>query len=332
MWNLRSSIACSTLVLLGAFCAGCGEKSQQPSERSAEASEPERQDGMTAVEIMQKVVAVYREADSYMDNAEYAEHFIRPTDGVMRQTAPTTLSVRLQRPNRFLITHMRTIIDAPPQGAIVASDGSRLEAVVTNLAPQRLRVDAPEVATLQTVAPDPILREALFPGPIPDIFPQLALLLPDGEKAPWPLEDPRALVLLPPKKIKTPSQDAIDCYRVQLRTDEGPQVMWIHKETFVFLRIEIANEKIQKHLYPDQEFTEFTWQFNFFDVAVDITTSKDMFRLPSLEGQDEEEMVDAFRQPPAEPEGEANPPEATEGAEQPADSEPSTDEAEQQEE
>ncbi|MCO6042807.1 hypothetical protein NG895_02700 [Aeoliella sp. ICT_H6.2] len=320
MRKLGTLLACSCLVLLAVLCIGCEGEPAQPGKKAEPTSEPERQDGMTAVEIMQKMVAVYREADSYLDNAEYAEHFILPEDGVKRQTPPTTFAVRLQRPNRFLITRLRTMMDGPPQGALVGSDGTTLEAVVTQLEPQRLRVDAPEVATLKTVAPDPVLREALFPGPIPDVFPQLALLLSEEEQAPWPLEAPRALVLLPPKKLDSSSKEAAECYRVQLRTDQGPQVCWIHKETFVLLRIEIANKKMQKHLYPNQEFTEFTWQFNFYDVAIDVETTKEMFRLaPAEDGQ--EEIVEAFREPETQPESppeesSADPQEETEPSEQ----------------
>lgn len=304
MRKLSSTLTCSTLVLLSAIGVGCGGNSTAPAEKAENAEparEPERQDGMTAAEIMEKMVAAYREADTYLDNAEYGEHFILPNDGVMQQGPSVMVTVMLNRPNRFRIVREAARLDGPSERVESVSDGTKLQATVSRLPEQRLSLPAPEVATLESVAPDPLLREELFPAPVQDMFPQLALLLSAEDEKPWPLQATAGLVLLPQKELRREHGSNAMCYRVQMQTTMGPQICWVEKETFLLRRIEITNDELREHLYPNQKFTEFSWQFNFDDATFDAQIDKAGFRLPPAEG-DDVQVVEAFVEEKPKPE------------------------------
>lgn len=282
----------ASVLLLAAGCSGGNATTQPPADARAESpDEPSRQDGMTALEIVEKMLAVYREAEVYADNAEYAEHFEFAQDGVARQGLPMTVAVMLKRPDRFRLLRMRQRPDGTTAAAVVTCDGDKLRAQVSSFEPQLLELPAPDVLTPDSIAPDPLLREAMFPVPLQDVFPQLALLLAGEDQSPWVLEAKNRLVLLPPKKISPPGEDDVDCYRVQMPTSAGPQVCFIQKEKFLLRRIEIQNEELQKEMYPDHEFNSFRWQFDFYDIALDAQLPKQLFQLTPGE---KAEVVDAF--------------------------------------
>lgn len=323
MWQLNLKPSWGAIVLLAAVCMGCSGGSTEPAEKTEPVRAPERQDGMTAGEIMEKMVATYREADTYMDNAEYGEHFILPDDGVMQQGPSVMVTVMLNRPNRFRIVREAARLDGPSERVESVSDGTKLEATVSRLPEQRLSVPAPEVATLESVAPDPVLREELFPAPVQDMFPQLALLLAADDQKPWPLQAPAGLVLLPQKQLRREHGRNAMCYRVRMPTTMGPQICWIEKDTFLLRRIEITNDELREHLYPNQEFTEFSWQFNFDDATFDAQITKSGFRLPPIEGSDVE-VVEALVEEESKPEDGP----AIESP--PVDEQPDTDDTEQE--
>ncbi len=252
---------------------------------------------MTAEDIMAKMVSAYRDARVYLDNAEYGEHFVLAADGVQRQGPPLSVSVLLKRPNQFRITRVEPRADGNPDAAVVACDGEKLEAMIARLEPQRLSLPAPKVATLGTIAPDPLLRKALFPVPIQDMFPQLALLLADESETPWPLAAPSGLLLLPAKDIHSSGSPPVPCYRVRMQTTMGPQICWIEKETFLLLRMELPSEELRKQRYPDHEFTSFNWRFDFYDATLDVQLPTKTFRLESSDGDPAPEVVTAFHEP-----------------------------------
>lgn len=271
------------LVWLLPGLAGCGnavvDSASHLNPEAQTSPQPERQDGMTALEIVEKMLAVYGQTDTYVDNAEYAEHFVFKQDGVARQGLPMTVAVMLKRPDRFRLLRLRQLPDGSTAAAVVTCDGEKLQAQVSSLEPQLLELPAPDSLTLESIAPDPLLAEALFPVPLRDVFPQLELLLAGEGETPWVLEAKNRLVLLPPKKISPPGEGDVDCYRVQMPTSAGPQVCFIQKEQFLLRRIEIQNEALQKEMYPDHEFHSFRWQFDFYDIALDPQLPKALFQI-----------------------------------------------------
>lgn len=51
------------------------------------------------------------------------------------------------------------------------------------------------------------------------------------------------------------------------------------KESFLLLRVEIPAEKLRERLYPNQEFLQFAFRFDFFNVTLDTRLPKEVFRL-----------------------------------------------------
>ncbi len=289
-----AALSCALAGMLGCDSTG----SVQPDESPA-ANEQRPQKDMTAADIMGKMVAAYRDADAYFDNAVYGEHFVLAADGVKRQGLPVSVSVRWKRPNQFRITRVEVRPDGQPHAAIVACDGDKLEAMLSQLEPQRLSLPAPSVATRKTIAPDPLLRQVLFPVPLQDMFPQLALLLADGEQPAWPLAAPDSLELLPQENLRKDGSEPAPCYRIQMQTTAGPQICWIDKRCFLLLRIELPGEELRKQLYPDHDFLEFCWRFDFFDATSNPPLPNEAFRLDSDEELPPSELVDAFSEPPS---------------------------------
>lgn len=285
-------LAAWLLLVTGMGCSGTAVEAPQQ-----QAEEP-RQQGMTAAEIMEKMVATYRDADSYIDNAEYGSHFVLANDGVQRQGLPISVSVLLERPNRFRITRVEQQLDGTAESVMVVSDGDTLEARIDSLAPQKLSLPAPEQATLNSVAPDPLLREALFPVAVQDIFPQLALLLADQEHPAWPLQAVRGLSLLPAKAIESSGGESRECFRVQVSTTAGPQICWIDQQTFLLLRIEIPSEQLAKQNFPNQEFANYSMRFDFYDVALGVQVRKGDFQLQDS-GEEQPQLVEQFTKPAA---------------------------------
>jgi hypothetical protein len=296
-------VVAATLSLMVTTAAGCSSPSSDSPTADVGSPEPPRQDGLTAAEIMNKMVAVYRDADVYVDNAEYGEHFVLAGDGVQRQGPPLTVSVLFKRPNQFRITRVEPRSDGEVDAAVVACDGEKLEARISRLEPQRLSLPAPEEATLDTIAPDPLLKQGLFPVPVQDMFPQLALLLADKERTPWPLEGGDHLTLLAPKEIRARGASPLPCYRVQMQTTMGPQICWIDKQKFLLLRIELPSEELRKRIYPNHEFTSFSWRFDFYDATLDVPIPRTTFRLEADSEAPEAVLVTAFQELPAKDSG-----------------------------
>lgn len=280
------------LSLLAAY--GCG--GEPPPEVAKPAPQQQaQQDGMTAEQIVRRMVEIYHETSVYADEAEYAAHFVDASDGVERQGLPVTVSVLLQRPNRFRIARVEPQQDNKFSAAVVASDGEQLEGAISEQEPQRLRLPAPQEVTLDNLAPDPVLEKALFPVPVQDMFPQLAMLLSDEEHPAWPLAARNNLVLLPAKQIRPRGGQSLACYRVQMQTTEGPQICWIQKDSFHLLRIEIPAEKLRQQLYPNQKFIRFAFRFDFFSVTLDTQLPREVFQLDGPPDGSEPQLVTKFR-------------------------------------
>ncbi len=287
-----------TILIAGvafATCPGCGPASKVDSPDREAAS---AQNGPTAVEVIEKMVAVYREVETYMDNAEYGQHFVRADDGIQRQGPPTMVSVLFERPDRFRITRHEPKQDGQDQRTLVVSNGEKLQATITALYPQQLELPAPETATIEKVAPDPLLHKVLFPVPVADIFPQLNLLLAPDAKRTWLPAERDSLVMLPSKDFQPRDADPRSCFLVKIPTTAGPQIAWIDQETYLLLRIELPSEEVRKKLYPDTEFSSFAFRFDFYDALAGVTLPDEAFQLS--ENEQGTEIVSQFHDLPPE--------------------------------
>ena len=295
----------AAILVLSGLATGC--QPPAPAEQSANSPDDDTPqaitsvDGMSAVDILQKLVAAYRNTNTYMDNGQFGTHFAFREDGVQRQGMPVTLSLLLQKPNQYRITRIEPQLDGEQVAAVVVSDGKTLEGSISTLEPQRLQLPAPEVLALDaTLVPDPTLRAALFPRPARDIFPQLELLLTPEGKTPWLLETPDELLLLEPKDLVRDDEPTVPCYRVRVATAAGPHTCWIDKSNFALLRIDIENDELAAQVYPGQDFLKFEWRFEFFNVAFDSNMPDEVFHLQPTVEEAKLEVVEAFPRPATE--------------------------------
>ncbi len=78
----------------------------------------------------------------------------------------------------------------------------------------------------------------------------------------------------------------------------GPQICWIDKQSFLLSRIELPSEELRKRIYPNHEFTSFSWRFDFFDATIEARMPSKVFRLENDNLQPRQELVTAFQHQP----------------------------------
>lgn len=313
----RSSllVAITRLLLLAVVAtSGCRKSESTPSSDGTSREEVTRYDGLTAAEVIHKMAEVYRNATSYSDRAEYAEHFTDAARGVLEQTEPHTLAVKLVRPNRFLVTREVPAMEGTLQRIRIASDGKRLVGEVSDLSPQVLEIDAPAETSPESIAPDPQLRSALLPVPMENLYPQLSLLLGTESAPSWPAVASDRLEMLPPKMLERKSQPSVDCYRVRIATPLGAYIYWVDRHSHLLHRLELPSDEVRKLLFADRNLGSYQLIIDFYDVKIDANIPEEEFR---LDIPAEAELVTELTQPAstelAPPSGpELEPPEGTE--------------------
>lgn len=279
------------LILITAV-AGCGRPDSTSRNEGQNVDAATEYDGLTAAKVVAKMVDTYRNATSYMDNAEYAEHYSDAKRGVPQQTHPHVTSVLLQRPNRFRITRFVPAVEGPPELATVVCDGKRLLADVSDLGPQVLDIEAPTEMTFESIAPDPLLRSAMFPVPIENLYPQLDLLLAEESTTPWPATVSGRLEMLPPSGLERKGHPAVECFRVRLPAALGAYVYWIDRKSFLLHRLELPSDEVRKLHYADRDLGSYQLVIDFYDVAIDVDVPNSAFAMEVPEGAERVEKLE----------------------------------------
>mgnify|MGYP002622978103 CR=1 FL=1 len=199
-----------------------GTDASQPS-----ATAPQWHD---ARELLERMAAAYRAAESYADNGQGRLRLQRDGE-LINETFP--FAVVFERPNRLRVQCYN---------GVYLCDGERVRASVSQLPGQVLDTPAPDVVAIDSVFHDETLAVALGGGGagIAGIAPQLSLLLTEDfvGTVTQTGEEPR---LLTPEKI-----GSTVCERVRISRPDGALVLWIDRQTLVLRRIE----------YPTIELTE----------------------------------------------------------------------------
>jgi thiol-disulfide isomerase/thioredoxin len=204
-----------------------GGTSATSTAASSGGSTARRPEPANADEVLQRMAAAYRQANSYADHGQIRLMFQRDGEKV---DEVADFSVALQRPDRFRLQCY--------QGAMV-SDGKTLWASIAELPDQVLVTDAPPQLTLDAIYFEPTLTSVLTEG-VAGAAIQMSLLLSDDALDPI-LADTQPPRLLDPAKVK----DRL-CYRVRCGRADGDLVFWIDREDYTLRRID----------YPIREFRE----------------------------------------------------------------------------
>jgi hypothetical protein len=232
---------CVPILLLAVALAGCRPSPSavlEPSDGSA-AGRPERPSPEATLEAM---VRAYQEAPVYSDRGEIQLTY-RVAGRVQRDSAP--LAVHWERPGKLHVEAYQVEL---------LGDGEKLRARMeqtglVELDGQVVERAMPEELALSWLYEDHLLYEVLQRGlgrqPI-----QLELLL-----AAEPIPNFRA-----PSTNRRYLDDGTwqggPCYRVEVRTAEGPFVFWIDQQQHLLRRLEYPTGPLQASADPRQQVTD----------------------------------------------------------------------------
>lgn len=287
----RLQAACLLALLVA---AGCSKSAPAPSGPSQ--AELEAQEGTTAAAVIDQMKKVYQENDSYFDNAEYHESFLRQGERVLIDEPMHMVSVVMQRPNQFRVARRVPEGRTKELDVVVICDGERYRATLSDFPEQMLDLDAPEKLTAETLAATPNIQTALLPVPVEGLYPQLDLLL-GTDETPARLLAGAKPELMTSKKLETPYLDEpLDCYRVRLNRDAGGYILWIDKEQSLLRRLEIPTDQVRKELDPGGVMMQWRLWIDFRDATIGSAIAKKTFELEPTEDQ---KLVEKFEKPPA---------------------------------
>ena len=277
-------ITCCILALL----AGCSSQERSSRDPRNELTAPTGVDGLTAEELIGQLRQNYRQADVYLDNAEYRERFVLKEDGQAYLAPPHVVSVAFARPNRFRLSRQVPETTTPGLTVTAICDGTTLRAAISDLHPQILERPAPEALSTANVVPDDVLRDELFPVPVANLFPQLDLLL-AGQR-----DD--ALSGSEYKYLEDITLESGPCTRVQFATPDGPRIAWIDKESRLLRRLDLPSDAARQFRDPQGAFSKYELWIDFNDASIDVALSDNVFALPLPEGAN---VVEQFERPTA---------------------------------
>ncbi len=214
-----------------------------PSETAADsatdtpepAAKPSEPKPTTGRQVLERMVAAYRKATSYADQATV--HMQAEAEGRKVQDMTAKFSLALVRPNKVRVEAY--------DGQLVC-DGKRLFAAVTDLPGQVLLTDAPPRLTLRSVYRDWRLTKALTEG-FAGGMPQVILMLADD-----PLD---ALLHGADEPMLSEASQIGDhnCYRVKINRDlVGTTTFWIDQETFLLRRVVLPTDEWRRALSQEQ--------------------------------------------------------------------------------
>jgi hypothetical protein len=215
-----------------------------------------------AQQILQQMVATYRDAESYSDQAVVRLKYRQQGQPFEDEGK---FAVCLVRPNKLsLRAYQLTLV----------SDGHRLRAVIADpgsndMDGQILVREAPSALRLDTVYEDQLMLDIMSSGmggpPV-----TLELLLSDA-----PLKEllatAKGVELLDEGKIRDRA-----CDRVQVRLDDGQLVFWIDRQSHVLLRLEYPADRLAREMAAGN-CTDVSLTAEFVEARVNAKVADDEF-------------------------------------------------------
>ena len=232
----------ATAFLALAITAGCqrGESPKAKEAASSPATKSDKGDNKTASEdaakpptareVLERMVAAYRKAASYIDYG--AVRHVVEADGKIVEDNTAKFSLAFVRPNKLRFQAYK---------AELVCNGKTLYAYISDsdMSGQVLRRPAPERMTMKNVLPDwAIMME--MNGGFAHGMPQIPLLL-GKEPLDMLLGDQGAPELSEPGDIA-----GHGCYRVKVKGPDGTATFWIDRENYVLRRIVLPTERLRE--------------------------------------------------------------------------------------
>ena len=232
--------AIAAVLLALAITAGCQRgQSAKPKEPAGEpAATSDKGDNKTTSEqpvklptardVLERMVAAYRKASSYIDYG--AVRNVVEADGKVVDDRTAHFSLAFVRPNKIRVGAYK---------AEVVCNGKTLYAYITNIPGQVMSRPAPERITMRNVLPDCATMMEMNGG-FAHGMPQIPLLLGDN-----PLDmllgDQGEPELSEPGEIGGHA-----CYRIRVKSPDGTATFWIDQQTYVLRRIVLPTERLRE--------------------------------------------------------------------------------------
>ncbi|MBN1396367.1 MAG: redoxin domain-containing protein [Pirellulales bacterium] len=250
------------VVCLGlALLLGCTRGERQPKEKEA----PEKPEQLTGQEILQRMVAAYRDSASYSDQGKVRLDFV--IDG-QKEDKVQPFSLTFARPNK-----LRLQADL----ATIVCDGENFYAKIEDVPDFAARKPAPKRPTMETLLSDPVLAEA-WAGGIGDLLPQVLLLLTD-DPLKYLLNGVEEVALLESGEI-----DGRQCYRLRLSRADGAATFWIDEESFVLRRLVMPTNVFRQELSRYGRVDSVSRVADFIDARLDANIPPQTFEFTSPKG------------------------------------------------
>ncbi|HEX6962129.1 MAG TPA: redoxin domain-containing protein [Lacipirellula sp.] len=264
---LALAVGCSKAPTNGAPAADDGA----PASKTEALAEGER--------ITEKMLAAYREANTYTDHATYVQHSVYRGEGVERDLPFFHMSIAFARPNRLRLSFQEAVEgSAGSKGFDIASDGIIMRCSSGELAGQVQESAAPVEITTDNLLPDPLIREVFKNRQLGDVFPQLAMLL-SKEGRPPVFPDDESPRLLDRKELR-----GRECYRVATTSPKGTRTFWIDVENYTLHRMELPIEAERDVLDAENQFSQLSVWIDFEDATFNAQVDPQSFEMDVPEG------------------------------------------------
>ena len=267
-------------LLLFAFLCGCSSSTAPPSVPQSPSTEKQAKtpDGPPVKEVLEKMRAVYRDAEAYTDNASIVFHAVVRSTGGEQETPFSRTSLAFARPNQVHVTYQKNISSPQEESYKIVSNGTLVRSTANEIPQQIHEAIAPLVLTTENFIPEPALRVAVLEESLENTFPQLALLLEDEkEQAIFPGEDQA-------QRLADAELDGIPYYRIEMPSPAGKRVLWIDQKQYTLRRMEIPIDNQRQQINARNQFSNIAVWVDFDSVTIDSEIESATFNLAVPEG------------------------------------------------
>lgn len=226
-------------ILLALATIGCQQSEPPKSKQTGGESAPSAEKGQkpttsakgpTAHEVLDRMVAAYRKASSYVDVGSV--RFSVEAGGKTVQNQTEDFSFAYVAPNKVRIRSYKTEL---------VSDGKTIYAYCRNIPGQVFSRPAPDRIEIRHIQPDVMINRGMM-HPIAGNLPQVFLLF---EKE--PLKE--LLKAIGEPTLAEPGQIAgRDCYRLEFKGNAGVTTFWIDQKTNVLRRAVLPTDALRQEI------------------------------------------------------------------------------------
>lgn len=292
-WHGAARRVFGSLALVVGACwfAGCGPSSTNKSDAAAatdtkRAATSAANADLAAPQILERMLAAYRETPSYRDDATVTLSY-RQGGKLFTDEAP--IAVTLVRPNRLRLHAYQVKL---------ACDGRTLrgaihDASTRDIDGQFLSRPAPETLRLATLLDEPLVADqlgnALVAHDAGRLPLQLAFLLAESPISLLSDQDVEFQLLEPG------TSDGRGCWRIETKTAKGKFKFWIDREDFLLRRLEYPREALVSRIADAPDVRDLQLVANFKNARFAATPDEAEF---ALESPPEARLVRFFVPPP----------------------------------